>query len=285
MAEAAPGPRYTSSAPRLAYFTAGSSGSRVLLVMGFGMRASVWKPQIDALERDHRLCAFDNRGIGASEGAPGAYTMSLLARDALRVMDAVGFERAHLVGVSMGGMIAQEMALAAEHRFESLALIATHAGGPLARIPAAEGIRSFVRAQVGSPSARLAALTDLLYPPGFVASFDRGALERRMAETVGGRARHETLLSQLAAIGRHDTRRRLGRLRLPTLVVRPGKDILVRPSCSDELARRIPHARVLRLDDAGHGCIFQSAAPLAEALRAHFAAAEARGAAAREAAG
>jgi pimeloyl-ACP methyl ester carboxylesterase len=118
-------------------------------------------------------------------------------------------------------------------------------------------------------------LTELLYPPEFVAQLDREAFERRTADTLGGRAPFGLLLSQLGAIARHDTRRRLGRLTLPALVVRPGKDVLVRPAHSDELSRLLPHARVLRFDDAGHGCTFQCAAPLADALRAHFEAAEA----------
>jgi pimeloyl-ACP methyl ester carboxylesterase len=272
-AHAAAGPRHTPGEPRIAYSTFGAGERRVLLVMGFGMTGAVWKPQVERLERDHRLCYFDNRGIGASEGEPGAHTIALYARDALRVMDALGWDRAHLVGVSMGGMIAEEMALADEARFESLTLIATHAGGPLAMLPTARGLRSFIRAQVGSPQARIAALTELLYTPEFVASLDRVAHERSMAATVGDRARTGTLLSQLHAIARHDTRRRLGRLRLPTLIVRPGADVLVRPSRSDELARLLPHARMLRLD-AGHGCTFECAEALSDALRAHFEAAE-----------
>src|SRR5690606_24348175 len=102
--------RMTETSPRLAYVVRGTSGPDVLLIMGFGMGKELWEPQLAGLERTHRLVAFDNRGVGASErGDRRAFSMALLADDACRVLDAVGLERAHVVGVSMGGMIAQEM--------------------------------------------------------------------------------------------------------------------------------------------------------------------------------
>jgi pimeloyl-ACP methyl ester carboxylesterase len=268
-----PPPHFTHDAPRLACWLAGTEGPPVLLVMGYGMRGDVWRPQIDALERDHRVCWYDHRGVGRSEDGRGPTTMRVLAEDALRVMDRARFERAHVVGVSMGGMVSQELALRAPERVASLALIATHAGGPTAFLPTPRGVACFVRAQTRDPAARVRALTSLLYPDEFIARCARGTLESRMRASVGARAKRRTLLHQLAAIALHDTRDRLGRISAPTLVVRPGLDVLVRPSGSDEIARRIAGARTLRIEDAGHGCIFQSAGPIAEALRAHFRAA------------
>ncbi|MBC7171608.1 MAG: alpha/beta fold hydrolase [Polyangiaceae bacterium] len=262
--------RFTPSSPRIAYYRAGESGPAVLLVMGYGMRGAAWEPQVDTLRRDHRLCYYDHLGVGESDDAPGPITMKTMARDALRVMDAAGFERAHLVGVSMGGMIAQELALHCPERFDTLTLVATHAGGLRSMLPTPRGLSYFARAQVGAPRERVKALTGLLYPESYVASIDKATLEARMRGTVGVRAKRRTLLYQLRAIALHDARARLGAITLPTLVVRPGLDVLIHPSHSDELHRRIPGSTLVRIDDAGHGCLFQSAETLADVLRSHF---------------
>jgi 3-oxoadipate enol-lactonase len=265
--------RVTADEPRIAFDVIGSVGPRVLLLMGFGMRGDMWQPQIEALREDHQLCIIDNRGVGGSECPPERWSMADMAEDARRVLDHLGWRRAHVVGVSMGGMIAQELALAHPERVLSLSLIATHAGGPLAWVPTFQGIRCFLRAQTGDPDRRLRALQDLLYPPEFTARYDSKRLAERMRR-AGRRAPIASLRSQLRAVIGHDTRSRLHRLRMPALVVRPGADILVRPRACDRLAARIPHARVLRLDDAGHGAIFQSARAINPALREHFRAAE-----------
>jgi 3-oxoadipate enol-lactonase len=263
----------TKTSPRIAYEVVGTEGPRVLLLMGFGMRGNMWDPQVEGLRQDHRLCYFDNRGVGKSDSPEPPWTMAEMADDARRVLDELGWESAHLVGVSMGGMIAQELALAHPQRFTSLTLIATHPGGPLAWVPAARGIRFFLEAQRGTTEHRLRALQQLLYPPEFTRRFGGQKLAERMRR-AGRRAPMSTLGAQLRAIMGHDARSRLRRLRMPTLVVRPARDILVRPGACDALIASMPHARVLRLDDAGHGAIFQCADEVNDALRRHFAEAE-----------
>ena len=205
-----------------------------------------------------------------------------MADDAFRVMDELGWDQCHVVGVSMGGMIAQHMAVRAEHRLRSLTLIATHEGG-LRWAPTPRGIRQFLRANMSRGSERVAALRELLYPPEFLAVCDLDAMEKRMAAQVGRPADRSTLRAHLAAVARHRTGPRLGRLTLPTLIVRPGRDILIPPAASDRLRKRISHARVLHLPEAGHGAIFQCADEVNTALAAHFADAEATAVAQRPA--
>lgn len=263
----------TDSSPRVAFEVEGDAGPPVLLIMGLGMRGALWRPQVDALSRGHRVATYDHLGLGGSERPTRRPTTPRMARDALRVLDALGWRDAHVVGVSMGGMIAQEVALAAPSRVRSLTLIATHAGGARAALPPLEGLLWFARANTSAPSGRVRALARLLYTPEFLA---RGGarVDERLAQMLGARAPAETVLGHVGAVLRHGAARRLEHVGAPTLVVRPGRDILVRSRNSELLARRIPGARLLRLDDAGHGVTFERSRELNAAIAAHVAAAE-----------
>jgi pimeloyl-ACP methyl ester carboxylesterase len=242
--------------------------------MGLGMRGEVWGPQVAALRAHHRVATFDHRGLGGSESGPQAlWTMKDMARDAAGVMDDLGWDRAHLVGVSMGGMVAQELALLHPSRFMSLTLIATQAGGPTGWVPPGDGLRTFLRSFSGG-SGRIEALQKLLYPPEFIATMDAEKMREQLAIRFGRPAPRATVLGQISAVLRHDTRARLGRLRLPCLIVRPGKDRLVEPSRSDDLAELVPGAQLVELADAGHGITFQCADALNAMLLLHFATAE-----------
>ncbi|MEM1416883.1 MAG: alpha/beta hydrolase [Myxococcota bacterium] len=259
----------TRSAPQLRYWTGGRGATPVLLIMGFGMRGRVWRPQIQDLGKDHQLAWYDHRGVGESErGRAKRWRMEDMAADALRVMDSVGWGSAHVVGVSMGGMIAQHVALRAEARVRSLTLIATHAGGPFAGMPTPKGARQFLSSFTAKePGQKVQALRELLYPPAFLAEVDPASLGERMRDQMGQPAPRPVLLAQLEAVWRHRTGARLEGLEVPALIVKPTQDLLVRPENSDELKRRLAHARFLELEDAGHGAIFQSAKPINAAIR------------------
>lgn len=268
---------YTPDAPRLYWETHGESGPPVLMIMGLGMSGRVWRPQVEDLSADHRLVTFDNPGIGQSEDHGRSYEMADLARDALRVADAAGFGSFHLIGVSMGGMIAQHVALAERDRLRSLTLIATQPGGRLAWLPPTKGVPRFLRAQfTREPKARQRALERLLYPEDFTLSADQAALAQRMADMTAKPAPPHVSRRQVRAVMRHNAYRNLSTLNVPTLVVQPGRDVLVDPRHSERLAKLLPNVRLERFDDAGHGIIFQSAARLNPLLRSHVAAHEAR---------
>lgn len=261
----------TTTSPRLSYRVFGQSGPRVLFIMGFGMPGDVWTPQVEGLRADHRCCHYDHLGVGDSDRGPSLPTMLSMADDALRVLDDLRWDRAHVVGVSMGGMIAQELALASADRCQSLTLIATHGGAPVASWPTAKGMWLFLKGLFGGRRTRIRSLPRLLYPDEFLRSINRDLLREHMAVRLGRPPALRTIVGQLTAVWRHSTESRLGQIEAPTLLVRPGRDILIRPSQTDRLARRIPDATVLRFDDAGHGVTFQKAAELNQALREHFA--------------
>lgn len=260
---------------RLAYDTAGDDGAPVLLIMGYTVPGSAWVHQIPTLSEHHRVAWYDHRGCGDTRAAPGPYTMALLAGDAVRLLDHLGWVTAHIVGVSMGGMVAQELALGWPERVKTLSLIATHAGGLRSRLPPLAGVKGFLRANLGPRGERLKSLERLLFPDAFLASCDRQWLQRVLLNDFGRPIPTRYRLSQLAAVMCHDTRDRLERLRaFPTLVVKPALDKLVSPAACEQLGWRIPGARLVVYPDAGHGVIRQSAAQLNHDLLDHFATAQ-----------
>jgi len=266
---------FTPTTPRIRYWQSGAEGPPLLMVMGFSMQGDIWRPQVEDLMRDHQVGYFDNRGIGQSDKAGRLWTMRDMAEDTVRVADALGWDEFHLCGVSMGGMVVQELACEWPDRVRSLTLIATHEGGKgLSWLPSVHALNVFLRANTGPREKRLHALRELLYPAEFLASVDPEAMDKRMGEQLGRPADRSTVLAQLHAILRHSTGDRLTAFRKPTLIIKPSRDILVPPQSSDRLRRRLAHARLLELEDAGHGAVFQKAREINQAIREHVAAAE-----------
>lgn len=264
---------------KMAYELHGEDTGRTpaLLVMGFGMPGRVWRYLLPELTPERRVITFDNRGVGRTDAPRGPYRMAQLAADTLRLLDHLGLDRIHLVGISMGGMISQEIALADRARLRSLALMATHPGGPFNRLPPALGLWHFVTANTARTSRRrLRAVARLLFPRAFREEVGEDWMLEVLGEDFATPASKEGRRGQLAAVMRHDTRRRLRELAgLPTLIIKPERDLLIHPRCSEALHRAIPGSTILRFADAGHGLIRQKGPELGQALRAHFAAAEA----------
>lgn len=261
---------------RITYDVVGQ-GPPVLLIMGFGMSGRAWKPVLDGLADRHTLCWYDVRGLGDSTpGRPADHTFHGLADDAAALLDHLGWDRAHVAGVSMGGMISQHLALRHRGRVQSLALLATHAGGgPLRTLPSTQGIRLFLRANRAKGPARLAILEQLLFPPEARAEMAARGFDGATLLQLSTPSPLWVRLRHLRAVLTHDTRLQLAQLEgLPTLVVQPGKDLLVPPRCSEVLADHLPGARLLSFPDAGHGMLHQCAAPLNDALHAHWTSSE-----------
>ncbi|MCB9682071.1 MAG: alpha/beta fold hydrolase [Alphaproteobacteria bacterium] len=260
------------------YVVEGQAGPPVLLIMGFGMSGIAWRPVFEAQRDAHRLCWYDVRGLGQSssgDAADGA-TMASLADDAAALLDTLGWERAHVAGVSMGGMIAQHLALRHRDRVRSLALIATHAGGgPHRLLPSPRGLRLFVQANLArTPAERLEALKRVLYTDEALARPDAMPFSPDDLQAISTPSDPGVRLRHLRAILRHDTYGRLGELAdLPTLVLRGDEDVLVRPAQTDRMARAIPGARLVAVPRAGHGVLSEKAAEVNAALRAHWTAA------------
>lgn len=265
----------TKDKPSLSYTRWGDTGPKVILIMGFGMRGSAWKPQIDGLEKHCQLVTFDNRGVGESDDISEPISMLDIAKDASRVLDSLDWtEGVHVVGVSMGGMAAQELLLYQPDRFASLSLIATHAGGKTSFLPPPKGVYRFLATQFSSDKNRQKTLARLLYPKEFLQTCNTENLRARMQLQIGSPASRTTLRHQLRAIRQHNTHKRLKTISQPTLVVKPERDILVRPKHSETLCKGLPNASILSIADAGHGVTYQSSELLNSQLLHHFQSAE-----------
>jgi 3-oxoadipate enol-lactonase len=243
---------------RIRYEVEGS-GPPVLLIMGLAIPGSGWNPQIEALRGAYSVCAFDNRGCGGSEVPRGPYSTAQMAGDALALMDHLGWHDAHVVGISMGGMIAQKLALRAPRRVRTLALLATHGGGRGA-LPRPRTVRRFMAAHFArDPMTRVDALNRILYTPDFI-DRHREELREGMARGLGGtRMGTRAFSAQAAATFTHRTGPSLGALRgTPTLLATGLEDVAVDPRNTRRLAEWMPWAEVWELPGVGHGLNVQA---------------------------
>jgi 3-oxoadipate enol-lactonase len=255
----------------LAWSRHGESGPRVLLIMGFGMSSDAWRPQVDGLSDRLQLVRYDNRGIHRSSAGVGPHDLRGLAADAAGLLDHLGWPDAHIVGISMGGMVAQHFALDHRHRTRSLTLIATHAGGGLRHTrPSLRAIRLFVKANLTRGPERLAALSELLFTPAWRDALRAKGWSADQLSTVAQPSDRRVRLAHLRAMLRNDVRRRLPLLAgLPVLVIRPDADQLVPPRLSDEIASLIPGARLVSVR-SGHGALMEATEAVNNAIADHI---------------
>lgn len=220
----------------------------VLLVMGLAYPAAMWFRLVPALAAGHRVLRVDNRGAGLTGDVPGApYTVPTMAGDCLAVLDAAGVDRAHVVGISMGGLISQELVHTAPERVRSLCLVATHPGVAHAVWdPEALALLSS-RAEM-TPQQAAEQAVPFNYAPGT----PRARLEEDWAVRLPLAASPTGYLAQLAGSSQWDGYDRLGSIGVPTLVVHGAQDRLVPPDNGRLIAERVPGARFEVVEDANH---------------------------------
>jgi pimeloyl-ACP methyl ester carboxylesterase len=198
-----------------------------------------------------RVLAFDNRGVGRSDRPPAPYSVTMMADDAISVLDAAGIDRSHIYGISLGGMIAQEIALRHPARVKRLVLGATTPGGASSTPAPAETLAFFQRR--GEMPAEEAVWASVPYN---YASDTRAKHGDRIAQDIAQRLRFpiasDPYKAQLAAAFGHDARERLPKLTAPTLVVHGAEDVMVPPANGRLLAQLIPGARLAEFSKAAH---------------------------------
>ena len=249
------------------------NGPAVILVQGVGVIGSGWKPQTDYLSRRYTVITIDNRGIGRSTLDQRLLTVEDMAADALAVADAEALERFHLVGHSLGGLIAQQVALTARSRVASLGLLCTFLQGRQGTMVAPAMLLSAIRSRVGTRRMRRRAFVELVVPRSYLAGVDRDRLCTDLGELFGRDLADQPAIvrRQLGAMGRFDASTRLASLGgLPTLVVSGAEDGIARPAYGRALAGAIPGARYVELEDAGHALTIQRAADVNALLEELF---------------
>ncbi|CAN5732542.1 alpha/beta fold hydrolase [soil metagenome] len=230
------------------YYEASGSGAPLVLIEGLGVATWSWERQVPEFARHFRTIVYDNRGAGLSSKPAGPYTIGQMADDLAGLLDGLGIERAHVVGASMGGMVAQEFALRYPARVDRLVLVATTAGGAthvpmtpetLARFfapaaPGREGIRDRLRLAVSD---------------SFLAtSYAERMIDVRLAEPQPSHAFH----AQAAAGATFDRSATVSQIVAPTLIAAGTADVIVPVANARFLAERIPDSRLVMYEGLGH---------------------------------
>jgi 3-oxoadipate enol-lactonase len=226
-------------------------GPAVLLVAGRGMTVEGWWATIPVLARSFRVIAFDHRDTGRSSRLLWPYSVAQMADDALAVLDAAGEQRAHVYGISLGSLVAQEVALRHPDRVQALVLGASSAGGFAAYMPspsvrtffARAGAMTLGEAEWATVAFTYAERTRRLHPERIFAD---------ISHRVNSPLQPLAHLHQTAAVTAHDAYERLNRIAAPTLVVHGEQDLVVRPANALVLAEKIPGAQLRLWPEAGH---------------------------------
>ena len=240
---------YAEHAGTRIYWEERGSGEPLLLIMGLGVTLEGWSRLGPALARRYRTILFDNRGVGRSDVPAGPYAIDTMADDAAAVLDAAGVGRAHVCGFSMGGMIAQELALRSPARVASLVLGCTSPGARDA-VPARPEVAAALGArQRMTREEAMWAMAPYIY----AASTPRERIEEDFARRLSAPVGADAYFAQLAGIRAWGgTLSRLPKVSVPTLVIHGDADSLVPPENGRIIAHAIPGARLVIVPCASH---------------------------------
>ncbi len=236
------------------YYEIHGDGEPLLMIQGYGRYSGHWTTLIPPFSKEYRVIIFDNRGTGRTDKPETPYTIKMMAADARGLLDAIGIDKANVLGASMGGMIAQEFALNYPDRVISLILGCTSCGGPKSAPPTAEA-QAFVfnpdNAKL-SPEERTRQTIPWLWTKEFIDKHPE-AVEAYVEITLKYPTPLICSANQALAIRAHDTYERLPQIKAPTLVIAGDADRLLNPDNSKILAARIPGAELVMVRHAGHG--------------------------------
>jgi pimeloyl-ACP methyl ester carboxylesterase len=240
------------------YYETHGDGFPLLLINGLGSDHREWLFQIPVFVPHFRVVVFDNRGTGRSATPPGPYTTAQMADDAAALLEILGIDRTHALGVSLGGMIAQELTLRHPDRVDGLVLGCTGPGGTLSVRPSPEAMAAFIGADGEDPETEMRRMMPFLYTDAYIIErpMEIDEFIRRRLENP---APPEGYAAQLAAAVSHDAAGRLEQVRSRTLVITGDADRLVHWENSLRIAGRIPGARLVVLPGAPHRLFAENA--------------------------
>lgn len=242
---------YAQSGDTRIYYQIRGSGEPLVLLMGFGADGNTWEKHASEYEKHFSCILIDNRGVGRSDQPPGPYTTAMMAADTLVVMEHAGIKRAHMAGISMGGAIAQEFALAYPERLISLLLISTW---PRFNTYTKQVYGNLIKLRRACPSDVFMETLQLwIYAPPFYA---QGLKELEAAQAAAQSnpkpQSREGFEGQLQACMTHDAVDRLHEIQLPTLITVGEMDIFTPPAYSKILHQGIKGSDYKSFPDGGH---------------------------------
>jgi len=254
------------------YYERRGAGEPLLLIQGMSGHSLHWGEDfLRELERDFELVLYDHRGVGRSTGDAAPFEIADLAADAAGLLDGLGIERAHVLGISMGGMIAQELALTRPERVLTLALGCTYCGGPRSTFTEDRVVNELAMAIMsGDQDRKLRAGWGFNVSTGFAAG--EGNYERFADVAMQYPVAVPMVMAQVQAVIKHDTSARLAEISVPTLVVHGTDDQMLAAANAEIVAGLIPGARLELLDGVGHLFFWEQPERVAELIAEHAAA-------------
>jgi pimeloyl-ACP methyl ester carboxylesterase len=252
-------------------------GAPLVCIQGVGVCGTGWRPQVERLASGFQTICVDNRGIGSSAPGPRPLTVAAMASDVVAIMDAEGLERVHLMGHSLGGLIALQVALSVPTRIKSLSLLCTFANGADATRLSLRMLSLGLRTRIGTRRMRRNAMLDMIMPEAFLRGTDRDRLASDLQALFGRDLADQPPIigRQLGAMSRHNVTARLHELSgLPTLVVSATHDPIAPPRLGRSIADRIAGARFVEFPHASHALPIQCADEINRLLLEHLMTAE-----------
>lgn len=252
--------------PRLHHVRRGA-GEPLLLIMGMAGHHRMWgEPFLGLLEPDFDVVAFDNRGIGTSDRADDPFTVADLADDAARVLDDVGWDSAHVFGISLGGMIAQELVLRYPERVRTLTLGCTYPGtGGDLTAPGPQ--RALEAGMTGDQELSVRTMFDVNVSAAFAGAAGNYDVFRETA--LAERVPIPVVMMQSQAVFGHDALERLSTITAPTLVIHGTADEMLLPVNAELIAKAVPGARLELFEGVGHLFWWEEPERTAALLREH----------------
>jgi pimeloyl-ACP methyl ester carboxylesterase len=232
-------------------YTVIGQGEPLVMIMGLGASQSLWEPQIADFKQHYQLITFDNRGAGKSDKQNRLYDIKTMADDVIGLMDHLGIAKANILGVSMGGMIAQELAINYSDRVSKLILASTYAcvdqpgsGATqeviqMAKLPLSKIGICFIYLAYNKPFNRLIIILKIMLRSKF----------RNKSDKTGGK---DGFMGQIGACLKHNTLDKLHLIKATTLVITGSKDRVIKPSSSEVIANLIPDTKLVIIKNGSH---------------------------------
>ncbi len=239
------------------YYEIHGQGPALILIEGLGVATWLWENQLPALAEHFTTLVYDNRGVGRSDKPPGPYSIEQMAEDLAGLMDGLEVARAHILGVSMGGFIAQEFALRYPQRVDKLVLAATSAGGP-DHVPMAPEAVALFFATDSDPRRLIRRKLSLAFTPAFLAS---ARVEHLIDLRLNDPQPPHAFLAQVAAGSAFNRSEEVKRIQAPTLILAASEDRVVPVANAHNLARKIPNSRLKIYEGLGHQFFVEAPEP------------------------